>query len=96
MVKNSVEAASVHKLCFKAHFILLLVKCLAISVTNKNQQIMLGTEHSSCHIFWQMEVKQMLKYVGYRKIGNLLGISQTFQVSPDAAVYEVILSSIHV
>lgn len=56
---------------------------------------MLGTKHSLYYIFWQMEVKQMLKYVGYPKIGNLLGILQTFQVSSDTTVYEVIYSSIH-
>lgn len=56
---------------------------------------MLGTKHSSCYIFWQMEVKQMFKYVGYPKIGNLLGILQTFQVSSVTTVYEVIYSSIH-
>lgn len=90
MVKNSVEVASLHKLCFKVLFLLLLIKCVVIPVTNKNQEIMLGTERSSCHIFWQMEVKQMLKYVGHHKIGNLLGISQTFQESSDTTVYEVI------
>lgn len=92
-MKNTIEVASLHKLCFKVHF--LLIKSSVIPVTNKNEEIMLGTKHSLYYIFWQMEVKQMLKYVGYPKIGNLLGILQTFQVSSDTTVYEVIYSSIH-
>lgn len=93
MVKSNKEVASLCKLCFEVHF--LLIKCVVIPVTNKIQEIMLGTKHSSCYIFWQMEVKQMFKYVGYPKIGNLLGILQTFQVSSVTTVYEVIYSSIH-
>lgn len=38
----------------------------------------------------------MFKYVGYPKIGNLLEILQTFQVSSDTVVYEVIYFSIDV
>lgn len=82
-----------HKLCFEAHF--LLIKYFVIAVTNQNQKIVLSTKHSSYYIFWQMKAKQMLKYVGYPKNGILLGPLQTFLVSFDTTVYEVIYFSIH-
>lgn len=65
-----------HKLRFKVH--ILLIECFVITVTNKNQKIVLSIKHSSDYIFWQMKVKQMLKYVGYPKNGILLGPLQTF------------------
>lgn len=89
---ENTEVASLRKLCFKVHF--LLIKCFVIPVTNKNQKIVLSTKHLSCYIFWQMKVKQMLKYVGYPKNGILLGLLQTFHVFSDTTVYEVIYYSI--